>query len=303
MKRLVNISGGAIKLVGMMACFRRLIMSGVKPNHLTGVSAGAIIGFFYVCGRLEEAFQLAQQSYDRRLIFSRKNDPVGKISGLSASAILKILRGKNYIGEMDNLEKNIRKIISRGDFANFVNSKTAPSFHVAVVSEGTGKTELINIWRCDYDEAISAVIASASIAPTIKARKLFGEFYNDGGHRDSSAGGHMLKTKNLDINECITIWSRPDKETYSKEVIGSTSNFMGRLINFTIGVFLRESSLMDEYVEENECEEQGIKYSPIYLPKFVNSTYDITEEEVIEGVRIGVEAAQNYIDSTDDGRK
>lgn len=295
MNRLINISGGAIKLIGLISCFRKLVRSGVKPQYVSGISAGAIIAFCYACGRLDEAFKMAKKSYNRRVIFSKGNDPVGKISGLSLSAIIKIARGKNYMGVMDNLEKNIRSIVTPDDFLKYKLTYNTPRLYISVIDETDGQPKLVDIKEENYENAMSYVIASASIAPTIKAREINSVMYNDGGHRDSSAGGAVLGLKGLDIDECITIWSRPSEEVYRKEKIKSVSNFMKRLTNFTIGVFLRESSLNDEYKERTECNKLGIVYSPIYLESFASSTFDITKEEILKGVSVGQAAADDYI--------
>ena len=297
MRALINISGGAIKLVGLLACFREIVKTGYVPKYVSGVSAGAIIAFCYACGRLDEAFELAKRSSDRRVIFSWANDPVGSISGFSLPAIWKLIRGKNYLGVMDNLEKNIRSIVSSKDFRAYRSDDRKPSVFVSMVNESTGVRRIVNLKLCSYEDAISCVIASASIAPTIKSRRINGVEYNDGGHRDSSAGGPLLEGLLVPgIEECITIWSRPDRDTFNRQKIGKTSSFFNRLINFTIGVFLKESSLNDEYKESELCKEAGVEYSPIYLDDFASSTYDIEDEEIQEGVIIGVQAARKYLD-------
>jgi predicted patatin/cPLA2 family phospholipase len=297
--KMINISGGAIKFIAMIACLRRLVYGGVQPKVVSGVSSGAMIAFLYVCGRLEEGYEMAQKSHDRRLIFSKGNDPVGKISGLSWSAIWKLIRGYNFIGVMDNLERNLRAIVSELDFEMFKNKGI--DCWILSVDEKSRKQVAVNLRYLGYYEALDHVIGSSSIAPTIKARDTLMNGVrlqlNDGGHRDHSAGGFLLRNGYVKgkLNEVITIWSRLEPEKYKNEGGADTSTFLKRIMNFVISTFIRETSLNDEYMEKEECENKGMKYSPIYLDRFTSSTYDITEKEIEKGIKIGEGAADKYL--------
>ncbi len=294
-QRLINISGGGIEIITLMSAFSTLIKSGLNFSYLTGVSAGAIIGFCSVCGKMNEAYDLIKRTHDKRVIFSWMNDPTGPISGLSISAIIKILQGKNYIGRMDNLEANLKRIVTREDFKRYQSDDKSVDFYVLVTRQQTGKKKLVSIRHMNYDLAIDYVIASASIAPTIKSRNIMGIDYNDGGHRDSSAGGEFLESFDIEIDECVTIFSRPSQKELDVLPLGRMSNFFKRLQNFTIGLFLREASLNDEYREAKECEKRGIEYSPIHLSNITDEVYTITKEEIKKGIQIGKAAANKYL--------
>ena len=298
--KLINISGGAIKFIALIACFRKLINSGVKPKAVSGVSAGAIIALFYVCGKTEEGFDLAKKSHDRRLIFSRKNDPVGRIGGFSFGAICKIITGKSYAGIMDNLEKNIRSVITPEVFSNYKRDlMNNPDCWVLSIDERTSRKVLVNLKYLEYESAIRHVIGSSSIAPLIKASEVVHKLsrlkLNDGGHRDHSAGSEVLMTGTFD--ECITIFSRPEIEEYQDQEVGDTSNFISRLLNFTVKTFNKEVSINDENKEATLCQKSKCKYSPIYLKSFVYSNYDITEDQIRQGILIGEKAANIYLNS------
>ncbi len=299
MKALVNISGGAIKFIALISAFKQLLHTGVKPKALSGVSSGSIIAFLYVCGRLDQGLTLARRSHDIRLIFSRKNQPVGKLAGFSIQAIWKIIRGRNYIGIMDNLEKNIRSICSTKDFWNYKENPDAPDCYILAIDETTGRHIVQNIKHLSYNGAIDLVIGSSSIAPTIKAREFEGWLLNDGGHRGHSAGAYLLRNNYQRIKEridtCFTIFSRPDPETYNNQPLGQFNNFFKRLLGFTIPVSVKETSLNDEYVEREECEEAGFHYIPIYIPKFTEDTsYVASKEEIKKGESLGISAVKEW---------
>lgn len=294
MKRLINISGGAIKYIGLIACLRELVKEGVRPTVLTGVSSGAIISFCYVCGKLEQAFKIGERTDDIRVIFSKKNDPTRKWN-----IIRNILLGRNYLGIMDNLEKNIRAIVSPDDFYMYKHGKQTIDCFILSVNEDDGSEVLVNLKDLDYDQAIDHVIGSSSISPTTIARStvLRGRKINliDGGHRDHSAGGNVLELDLMEFDECLTIWSRDKPSRYVGERLKDLSTFFKRLINSVIPTFVKEVSMNDEEKEDVLCAMRAIEYYPIYLKKFHSSTYKISKEEIKKGIQIGVTAARKYI--------
>lgn len=298
-RTLINISGGAIKFIALISAFIHLLRKGEKPNVLTGVSSGAIICFLYVCGRLTEGLAMARKSHNINVIFSKRNNPVNKKGGLSIWAIWRILSGKNYLGEMDNLEKNIREICSVLDFLKYKENPHAPHCYILAIESKTGMHVIRNLKDCTYEEAIDLVIGSSSIAPTIKEREFRGVMLNDGGHRGHSAGAYLLR-RNIDgmrtnLKQCITIFSRPAPKDYEALALDKSNNFFNRLINFTIGTFVKETSLNDAFMEDWICEENDIQYKPVYIDKFTEDTYHITPEEIEEGERLGIEAVEKYI--------
>lgn len=300
MKTLINISGGAIKFIALIACFRKLINSGIKPKAVSGVSSGAIIALFYVCGKLDEAYKLAKQSHDRRMIFSRKNDPVGNIGGFSIHAIWKIITGKSYAGVMDNLEKNIRSVITPEVFSKYKSDINNTDCWILSVDEKTSAKVLVNLKYLQYESAIRHVIGSSSIAPLIKpsevSHKSTFHKLNDGGHRDHSAGGEVLMRNTF--NRCITIFSRPGIEEYQDQEVGKNNNFINRLLNFTVKTFNKEISINDEHREFELCKKMNCEYQPVYLESFVSSNYDITTEQIQRGIYIGESAANKLINKS-----
>ena len=296
-RKLINISGGAIKLIALISCLRELINKGIKPASVSGVSAGSIIAFCYVCGKLEEAMDIARKSHDIRVIFSKRNDPTRRFN-----QIRNLLLGRNYLGVMDNLERNLRKIVSREDFEYYKENVPIDCW-ILSVNEKNQEQVVVNLKHFSYDQALDHVIGSASIAPMIVARKtlISGKLVllNDGGHRDHSAGAYLLKNRYIrNHSECITLWSRPKPTVYTRVSEKDVGNFFKRLSNFTISTFVREVSLNDEHIEADECEESGMKYSPIYTDYFTDSTYEITPDQTKRGEQIGVNAARKYLRET-----
>lgn len=302
MKRyFVNVSGGGIRFFSLLVAFMQLVYGGINIVACSGVSAGAIVVWLYFCSSMTKGYDMAKKTYSRRVIFSYFKDPIGKVSGVSFWAIiLSLLRiRKNYLGEMDNLEKNMRKIVTKSEWKGILKNNKIDCF-IHCVDELTHEAVSFNLKDLDYDQAISVVIGSASIAPVIKAREVVinGRRYLlvDGGHRDSSAGSFLLKNKIVsDFDECVTVWSRGNIEDHKTTKNVDTGNLFKRLINFTIGSSLRESSINDEYQEAKECEALGKKYSPIHVKTNVSDTYSITKKQLKEGEQIAINKVKEYL--------
>jgi predicted patatin/cPLA2 family phospholipase len=299
---MINISGGAIKLVALLHAFKQLLAKDQRDVHyhtITGVSAGAIIAFCFMAHKLDELSAMADKSYNRRLIFSWWSDPIGPRGGISLSAILRTIFGYSYWGKYDNLEKNLRKIVTESHW-NMIKNHCSTLVYVMMVSEIDGKQRLVKLNGLTYEKAIAAVMASSTIAPMIKSHKYEGEPMMDGGHRGHSAGAFTLRTyQNLYskvLNEVVSIYSRPSIMSYDAARLPRPRNFMQRLVNVT-DVFVREVSINDELVEEYEASFSGIDYNAIHIPFFVSDTFAITKDQIEKGKLLGINAANHYLAS------
>lgn len=305
---LINISGGAIRFVYLAYAFASLIAKGIKPTALSGVSAGSFIVFAYCCGKFGEAMKIADKTHDPRQIFSKINQPFGKISGFSIWALLKIVSGKGYAGVMDNLEKNLRKTVTENDFKIYQNIRSRPSCFIMAINSETHEEVLINLHdeRVTYEDAINIVLGSAAISPTTKPYKIRaelvdpprkGEFITliDGGHRHVSAGSYILENEIAGpLEECYTIWSRNDKDEYNSVAPQNIKSFFNNLLNIT-SIFVREISLNDEYKEEQECSKRDIKHTNINCGFPVISTYEISKEQVKTAPQLSKEAVERAL--------
>ncbi len=304
---LINVSGGAIRFVYLAYAFYNLLLKGVSPTAVSGVSAGSFIVFAFCCGRLREALDIANKTHDPRQIFSKKNQPFGKISGFSISALIKIVSGKGYAGVMDNLEKNLRKTISEEDFEEYQQDNNRPDCFIMCINEETHSEVLINLKdsRVKYEDAINIVMGSAAISPTTKPYKLRSDLIHplntgsviliDGGHRHVSAGSYVLENELAgDLNECYTILSRNSKDQYNSVSKQNVKSFFNRLLNIT-SIFVREVSINDEYKEIEECRKRGVKHFNIYCGFPVVSTYEITENQVSLAPKLAREAVNEAL--------
>ncbi len=302
---LINISGGAIRFAYLIFSFT-FLLNFITPTIVTGVSSGSIIAFCYVCGKLKRATFLAYKSHQSDLIFSRKNKPYGKIAGFSIFAIWKILKGKSFAGIMDNLEENLRHTVTPTDFKNYQNNLNSPDCWLMSIDDETHEEVCVNIKdkAVNYEQAISLVMGSSAISPTVKSYLFKSKKIIDGGHRHHSAGSWLMEHTDVlsKVKKCFTIWARVSPKDYNKVPAQKVDNFFRRLLNI-ISIFIREISLNDEFKEKALCEDNKVKHVSIYAGFPIISTYEITKAQILKGYRLSELEVKRALRSRSDKNK
>ena len=146
------LSGGGARGAAHVGVIRALLEHDIVPTHVTGVSAGAIVGAFYAAGLTpDEMMDFALQSSLVRLY------KVGMpITGLT---------------KLDYLKERLATIIPRNDFAGL-----RVPLHVGITNLNTGAQELRSAGPLH-----DIVAASCSIPFVFKPVELDGSQYVDGG--------------------------------------------------------------------------------------------------------------------------
>ncbi len=297
-----TISGGGIRFLSQLSTFIELVESGIRPKKSAGVSAGAIVILLYFADKLDQGLDIGRMTHDINIISSRFNRLYNSDFKISKFAILKLLLGKNYLSKMDNLKKNIQKLISEEDWVLAKGKNSDLDCYIHCVEEGTHRKISFNLKDLTRNEAINWVIASCSVAPFVPSVKVTikGVEYNvvDGGHRDPSAGSFLTEESGIikpsDFDECISIWSREDINSYNVSSGEKIGTFIERTIN-AVSMSQREVSINDEQKELKFCKEHGKIYSPLYVRTKVETPYNMTEQQAIDAELEGRRVAQVYL--------
>lgn len=311
-KTLVTSQGGGIEFIGLISMLVSLLYKGVKPSIVAGNSSGAIVMFLHVCARLSEGLKLARKSHDIRTIFSRRSSPFGRVRGASIGAIYRFFSGKSYVSKMDNLEKNLRRIVTPKDFLYYRDSLNTPDCYILVTVENTGVPRAINLKeryfedevnkkgaesKISYNEAISLVMASASIQPISPSRNFRGLSIQDGGHSEPHPGAEILDITKykvaFEIEQCISLFSRPEPSSFESKEIGLGKNAVSKILN-AFRMQLKQSSIKGEKIERDHCEDNGIEYIPIYLEDFTDNFFRASKSEIVQGEINGIDAVSKY---------
>ncbi len=156
MKIGIALGGGGARGVAHLGVLKALEEMGIKPDVISGASAGSIVGAFIAAGMgAEEAFDLIKD--DRFLDYAKIHIPV---TGLFS---------------LDKFEKNLEKTLPVSNF-----DELEIPLYVAVSNLNSGKVEYL-----EKGSLIQAVKASSSIPVLFSAVEIDGNMYVDGGLLDN----------------------------------------------------------------------------------------------------------------------
>lgn len=281
----LGISGGGTKISGLFGAAEILMVNKkYKPQIISGISAGAILSVPLALRKFRMIKEMVL-NFDLDTIFSQK--PVNNKGNLSWRALVNFIKGKPYLGKQKNLINEIKKIITDKDFEQYL-SGDYPDCIIGTVDFETGSRKYFNLKELDYNTYLKAVNASASLPVFTEGTKFKGQYLFDGGVRDHIATGWILDNF-PDIKETISIYSRPEdfravkNDFYPKNVI--------KILERHIEITNVEISKNDEKIEDHLCKENGIKQTKIFLPRIMESVYDINKERVRKMYEEGRNAA------------
>lgn len=203
-------------------------------------------------------------------------------------AIIRTILGRPSLGKMDNLETLLRTTVSESDFNNYRN--LFKYCYIGTVNFNTGGRIYTDITKVDYEEAISIIMASASVpvfaepVPTAG-----GDYLYDGGVRDHIGSPWLIQNHHSEIDSIVSIYSRPRDYDISNDE-WEPSNVL-KVLNRTIDIMNMEISKNDEIKEISLCRRHKIDRSTVYLPSVLTSMYDTDRERLedlyVEGRLLG----------------
>lgn len=293
-KKIVSFSGGAIKINALIESLNELLLSGVRPDLMAGVSSGSLVTLSYVTGNLSDVTEFIKRNLGLRVIFSKWNSPVTpECKPNLLSIVPKLIQGKSYIGKMDNLEKNIKKLISKESFDNYVKSKDAIDAYVVATNARTRRLKYWNLKDLSYEKAVKVVIASSSIATQTNPIEIDGEIYLDGGHKSHNAASYIIKEKKINnIDELISVYSIDEPNLFLGEE--KKYNSITNAFEFLFDCGFEETTISDQLQEQDLSQDIGFDYYPIYIKKFNDSAYTITDEARKQGFIEGRNAVKKW---------
>lgn len=156
MKIGVALGGGGAKGFAHLGVLKALTEQGIKPEVISGTSAGSIVGAFVAAGmRPEEILELVKKH--RFIDFAKMTLP-----------------GSGFF-TLDNFEKLMERLLPAREFSDL-----KLPFWVSATNLYTGKVEYIN-----EGPLIAAVKASCAIPVLFSPVRLGGQIYVDGGVLDN----------------------------------------------------------------------------------------------------------------------
>ena len=261
MKKLLSMSGGGTKIAGIIGAVRRILRDN-NFSTIVGVSAGAIMT------PLVAAEQLGFNGIETAKSFVLKDlkpesflsyNPKGRFFPLSFKALRQLLTGAQGLATMQPLADRLSLTLT----PIWDSLQVGPDMYAAAVDIHTGERVIQHLNPMSLDQAINAIVASASIPVfTVPIGNLL-----DGGIRDHSAAKPLI----LGHDEVHSVFTRPQE---GPKFLPLEKPDMVRILMRTIDIMSAEISLSDESSERSACDVLGMPYTAYYMPQIMQSVYD-----------------------------
>jgi predicted patatin/cPLA2 family phospholipase len=290
----LGISGGGTKIAGLFGAAEVLLKEkNFKPDIISGISAGAILSVPLAMRKFDIVKEIVL-NLSLNTFFSES--PVTSDGSIRLQALWKAISGKPYLGRQGNLEKTIRKVISRQEFEAYRLDDTMPICLIGAVDFITGKRYFFNLKEVSYEDFPRMVNASSSIPVftngiqlTVNGKKTY---LYDGGVRDHIASHYVLAESIWKdrFTESISIFSRPAD---CKALPGKFDDRnLVTVLSRYVDIANVEISKNDELLLNDYCNLNNVKNTILYLPQVMTSTFDINHKRLRELYDKGAEEAR-----------
>lgn len=274
MKKLIDGSGGSTKIVGIATVWEKEVLQNGQPDFYSGVSASSILALPFAVGKIQQVMELMSK-FDSKTIFD--NRPIYDNGIPTPNAIKNLIIGREYLGTMGNLEKELKKLISKSEYEAYKKSNN-PTAIIMATRFMDNKKCFFDLKNDDisYEDAINCIIASSSIAGIVPPVKIMTNYYYDGGYRDHSIGAYVMKE--YGITEMISVFSRPYYLKGNNFVFGEKDSDKPKNVKEALAwgwsSHISEVSLNDEQEQVKIADEKNIKLKQYFLPNVLKSLYD-----------------------------
>ncbi len=219
----IALGGGGARGFAHLGVLKALEEKGIKPDVISGVSAGSIVGVFIATGmKADKIMKLMKEN--KFTDYAKINLPV------------------NGLLSLDNLKANLEKYLTADKFSDL-----EIPFHVAVSNLYTGEVEYIN-----QGDLIPVIQASASIPVLFSPVEIVGDLYVDGGLLDNLA----IKPLKESCDKIIAINIMPIERS---DEINNLVDVAVRTFQLSVSGRNREAkNEVDLYIEPEGLEEYHI---------------------------------------------
>ena len=263
----LGLSGAGFAIPGIAGSAYELINMGYKPDIISGVSSGAILGFILTYSNKPlDILENNITKFTAKDVFD--NPPLNKKGRLTFMGIFNLIT-KGYFSTKGSLEKTLMKYVTEDEFYSKQNNFNTPDFYVLCVDLLEGKRIIKNLRDLNYAQAISAVVASASIPIFTKPFKTDKTILVDGGVRNHILTPWILE--NFPITETWSVYSRP--QDFFKPVLEKDLDSSVEVLMRVLEIMQFELSKSDEQISELLCTKLGIKNNCIFVDRLLKNVY------------------------------
>lgn len=280
--KVLGLSGGSTKGIGTLGVCEELSKKGIEWDRIVGTSVGAILSVPIAMKKFDEASDVFLNLKVKDMF---NVSPLTKKGKFNIFSIFYLLKNKLAIGDMSNVKKLIKSIITEEVFEEYKKGDYAECYVVSV-DLNSGSVVSVNVKEVSYKDYLEYTLASSSI-PVFTMPVMIGDHVlYDGGVRDHVANHTLMQ----DVTECWTIFTRPEKVQLGNWKPKGIVDVLQR----TIDVMNLEISKNDELKINTICDRKSIPNYKIYLPNILESLYDTDNNRLLELYEKGKEIGKNF---------
>lgn len=289
---LVSFSGGGFKLVQHLAAYKAIAEHYPIAEHLrstfVGTSAGAIAA--KVCAYYdqndEQVLELATSENLTKVVFGKCwNRPFTRKGKLSAAAILRIISGKDSLGDHTSLLRHLNEIDAR----NAGSLHYRPAFAMAV-DASTGERGIYPTRRDNF-----AILASCAIPVIMPPINVQGFPHFDGGLRDHSPAATWLDSEMPKPERIIEVYTRPERVN---QFLTSYKPGLFRHLSRAIDIATTEISYNDQQYVKDKCADEGVELIQLFCPRVLQGTFDADPERLKQAYNVTYEEIKKQLQNT-----
>jgi predicted acylesterase/phospholipase RssA len=284
----LGLSGAGFAIPGIAGAAYQILKDGYKPDIISGVSSGAILSFIFTfADKPLELIEKEITNFSSSDVFD--TPPLTKKGKLSFKGIFNLIF-KGYFSSKNNLEKTLIRLVPEDTFYCKQNNFNTPISLVLCVDLLSGSRVIKKLNDLTYLEAISAVVASASIPIFTKPVKTDKNVLVDGGLRHHILTTHVFR--NFPIEENWNIFSRP--QDFKKPIEEKQLKNSLQVLTRTIEIMQFEISKSDELLSDLLASTKGINHNNIFVDRILNNVYQEDKKLAQELFENGKEKVLNF---------
>ena len=241
MKITLSLSGGGLRGAAHVGAIKFLEEQGVEVTAISGSSAGAIVGLFLANGLKSVDMLDFLQNLEKKELFVWASGDIG-------------------LFKMEKVEQKLKEILKVESF-----DELKIPFHICVTNIATGESEYIH-----KGNPIEYTVASSTITPLFRAKKIGEKSYIDGGFSD-----------NLPV--------KPMKKYYEKNLAISINPLRGEsldsfksLLIRSILIMIRSNSMPAQKFTDAFFEVKGVANMHLFDFSEIQSAYEAGYNELKE---------------------
>lgn len=284
--KLLDGSGGSTKGIGILSAWTTLYNDyKYYPDIISGISVSAIFAVAFALGKFKEMESLFL-NLTLKDIFSKS--PVNEKGNITICALWRAFRGK-ALGEQRAVIKHLSDIVSQAEFEAYKRSAMYPDVVIMSVDLRNARRIFVNVKSLSYKDFLEHTLASGSIPGYTMPVTLDGVQY-DGGVRDHSIAAYMMEK--YPIKTAVSVFSRP--KDLSALAPWEPKNLSVDVLMRTIDILNYEISKGDEHEQQVIAERNSIELHQLFLPKVLQSLYDLDHARLRELHQAGKKMVHDY---------